>query len=109
MVEHVVSLLEDRTLCNRLGVQGRQHVELMFSLPARRAALRALYAELGNALVTDEALAFAHAVTRLLDDEEAAVRLGANGRKTVEESFFWECVTESLLAAYTDTVNGRCV
>lgn len=47
MVEHVVSLLEDRTLRNRLGVHGRKHVELMFSLPARRAALRALYAELG--------------------------------------------------------------
>jgi glycosyltransferase involved in cell wall biosynthesis len=47
LVHHVVSLLEDRTLRNRLGAQGRNHVELMFSLPARRAALRALYAELG--------------------------------------------------------------
>ena len=60
-----------------------------------------------NALVTDGASAFAHAVTRLLDDEQTAVRLGANGRKTVEESFSWERVAESLLAAYTDTVNGR--
>jgi polysaccharide biosynthesis protein PslH len=60
-----------------------------------------------NALVIDGAFAFAHAVTQLLDDEQTAVRLGANGRKTVEESFSWERVAESLLAAYTDTVNGR--
>jgi glycosyltransferase involved in cell wall biosynthesis len=45
MVDHVVSLLGDRALRMRLGANAREDVERTFSLPARRAALSALYDE----------------------------------------------------------------
>jgi glycosyltransferase involved in cell wall biosynthesis len=45
MADHVVSLLADGVLRNRLGAHGREQVERAFSLRARRAALTALYEE----------------------------------------------------------------
>jgi glycosyltransferase involved in cell wall biosynthesis len=45
MAEHVVSLLGDGALRDRLGAHGREQMERTFSLRERRAALSALYDE----------------------------------------------------------------
>ncbi len=59
-----------------------------------------------NMLLADDPRCFAQSVTRLLDDETAVTRLGAEGRRVVEEYFAWERVAQSLLAAYSETVNS---
>jgi sugar transferase (PEP-CTERM/EpsH1 system associated) len=59
-----------------------------------------------NVMLGDDPRAFAQCVTQLLDDAQAIDRLGAEGRKVVEEQFAWERVAQSLFAAYTATVSS---
>lgn len=57
-------------------------------------------AALGAMTVTDDAPAFARAVTALLDDAGLADQLGASGRARVEEHFGWEAIA----AGYRDRI-----
>lgn len=54
----------------------------------------ALYAEPGNPE------SFAHAIEELLDDPDRGRRMGALGRRRVEDGLSWEHSARSLLAAY---------
>jgi glycosyltransferase involved in cell wall biosynthesis len=44
------------------------------------------------------------ALERLLDDPERRARLGAAGRRRVEELFSWKAVAEKTAAAYDDAI-----
>jgi glycosyltransferase involved in cell wall biosynthesis len=46
----------------------------------------------------------ARALGRLLDDPERRARLGAAGRRRVEELFSWKAVAEKTAAAYDDAI-----
>lgn len=61
-----------------------------------------------NIALADTAEELAGEAARLLKEPEVAARLGAAGRKVVEDRFAWERVAEPLLGAYESTVsNGR--
>ena len=47
----------------------------------------------------------AKAVNKLLEDEELRNKLGANARKTVEEKFDWEKISQKFLRIYKKYIN----
>ena len=46
----------------------------------------------------------AEAIASLLDDPERRARLGANGRKRVDELFSWRAVAATVAAAYEKVI-----
>lgn len=57
-------------------------------------------------LIADDATAFAACVDRLLDDDELATRLSAQGRRTVEERYDWRRLGAEFVSVLDD-VRGR--
>lgn len=49
----------------------------------------------------------AKAITAILQDESVAKRMGANGRRRVEEYFTWKAVAARVDAVYDDLLSGR--
>jgi glycosyltransferase involved in cell wall biosynthesis len=60
--------------------------------------------EAGLAVPPRDAGAMAAAITRLLDDPELRARLGASGRRRVEERFSWRAATAATAAWYADRI-----
>ena len=48
---------------------------------------------------------FEHALARMLDDEGRRARMGAAGRKRVEEMFTWRAVAAATAQAYTEVID----
>lgn len=55
----------------------------------------------GNILIRDEPEGFARAVCAVLRDAPLRLRLGAEGRRTVEQRYSWERIGESMLRLYS--------
>lgn len=65
--------------------------------------LEGLHVRAGHeALVADDPEAFAAAVVRVLDDDALATRLGAAGRRHVEQRFGWEQLGRRAVAVLSD-------
>ncbi|MFH1737327.1 MAG: glycosyltransferase, partial [Actinomycetota bacterium] len=60
-----------------------------------------------NVLLASEPMAFAEAVTRLLDDAALRESLGAAGREFVTRNYTWSQAAAKLEAVYTDIVNRK--
>lgn len=60
-----------------------------------------------NIVLADSPEAFARAAAQLLSDPDAAEKLGAAGRRVVEELFGWDRVARALLDAYEATRKGH--
>jgi glycosyltransferase involved in cell wall biosynthesis len=58
-----------------------------------------------NIALADTAEELAEEAARLLNEPEAAARLGTAGRNVVEDRFAWERIAEQLLGAYESTVS----
>lgn len=64
----------------------------------------------GNILVADTAQTFADSVLRVLRDAELRQRLGAGGRATVERTYSWDVIGESMNTLYRGVGrSGRAV
>jgi glycosyltransferase involved in cell wall biosynthesis len=50
---------------------------------------------------------FAQAIALLMDDEEARIRMGAIGRRRVEESLSWDMTSRNLITAYRRLFDGQ--
>jgi glycosyltransferase involved in cell wall biosynthesis len=50
---------------------------------------------------------FAQAISLLMDDEEARTRMGAIGRRRVEESLSWDMTSRNLITAYRRLFDGQ--
>ena len=61
-----------------------------------------------NILVRDDAESFAQAVCAVLRDVPLRVRLGVEGRRTVERQYNWERIGESLVGLYRSLTAQSC-
>jgi glycosyltransferase involved in cell wall biosynthesis len=60
-----------------------------------------------NILVRDDPASFAQAVCAVLGDDALRLRLGLEGRRTVERLYSWERIGDSLLPRYVSLVRSR--
>jgi sugar transferase (PEP-CTERM/EpsH1 system associated) len=60
-----------------------------------------------NILLADTPEAFADATVRLLTEPGLSARLGAAGRRLMEERYSWDVTGRTLLAAYRELLTGR--
>jgi glycosyltransferase involved in cell wall biosynthesis len=61
----------------------------------------------GIVVKPEDAQALADAIIRIVDDPEAAARMGANGRRCVEEGFTWRVLVERWLADLTHRLKAK--
>ena len=64
-----------------------------------------LNGENGFAVPADDCKAFAAAIARLLKDPALRHRMGATGRRLVEQEFNWETESEKLLRLYSELLS----
>ncbi len=60
-----------------------------------------------NILIRDDPASFAQAVCAVLRDAPLRLRLGVEGRRTVERRYSWERIGESLLSVYSSLPQAR--
>jgi glycosyltransferase involved in cell wall biosynthesis len=102
-----------------LRIGGGTRLKILEALAMGKAVVATSLAAEGLELVSDEHLviaddprAFARTVVDLLGDEKLRARLGANGRKVVEERYDWRSITRQLEAVQqafsrSGATNGR--
>jgi glycosyltransferase involved in cell wall biosynthesis len=90
-----------------VGIQNKVLEAMSMCTPvvASHTACRALTAKDGEDLLVARSSAnFATQVIRLLDDKALGERIGANGRRYVEQNHEWSTIAQALSAIYEEVV-----